>query len=659
MQESAPSGPDDKTKISSEKNYNEAIFSLLVENIKDYAIFMIDTTGHVVSWNKGAEKIKGYSAREIIGKHISVFYRKEDIEDKQPDRNLQAACATGHFENDGWRIRKDGSLFWANVVFTALYDDGGSLKGFAKVTRDITQHKVAEDKLVYLANLLEKTSDAIFSYDDGLRLLSWNKAAESMYGYTFAEVLHKNAAEILRADIDENTRQQITADIEKSGTWTGEATHRRKDGSILHVYIALTITLDKANNAEQYVCICRDITAKKKAEADAQRMQAAIERLTQEKLNYSLKEVSDYKYALDKSCIVAITNQKGIIEYVNENFCTISKYSSEELIGQDHRIINSGHHSKEFIRNLWVTIAKGGVWKGEIKNKAKDGKFYWVDTTIVPFLNESGKPYQYVAIRADITERKNAEEELYQLNEQLEDRVKSRTHQFEIANRELEAFSYSVSHDLRAPLRGVSGFAKILEEDYGQLLDEEGNRLLHKINDNAGTMGQLIDDLLTFSRTGRKEIIGNIINMNALVDTCLRELLADNRITVCSLEKQQLAECTGDISLIKQVWLNLIGNAIKYSSKTTSPKITIGSIENDAMQVYFVKDNGVGFDMQYAHKLFGVFQRLHSNEEFDGTGVGLALVKLIISKHHGEVWAEAEPGKGAAFYFSLPKKIHL
>jgi len=649
---SQPNSPEDEDKTQR----GTQDFRLLVDSIKDYAIFMIDAQGIVVTWNKGAEKIKGYTSAEIIGKHISVFYTATEIEQGIPASNLAKAASFGSYESESIRVRKDGTLFWADVVFTALRNVDGSLRGFAKVTRDITERKIAENKLSYLANLLKKTSDAIFSYGIDYNLLSWNKAAEVMFGYTAEEVLEKNAAAVLQTIIDDCQRQKIREEFSNKKKWAGEVVYRRKDGTPLPVYISITATESEAEDKEEYVCVCRDISEQKRAEGEAKALQGEIDRLTREKLQTSEKEIADYKYALDKSSIVAITDQKGTINYVNDNFCAISKYSRHELLGQDHRVINSGHHPKEFIRNLWVTIANGGVWKGELKNKAKDGTYYWVDTTIVPFLNDQGKPIKYIAIRADITERKRAEEALTLLNDQLEDRIKSRTRDLQIANKELESFSYSVSHDLRAPLRGVSGFARILQEDYGHLMDEEGKRIINKIIAGAGTMGRLIDDLLTFSRTGRKEIVGCPINMKILVDDCLKELAMGLERVKYAVEVKPLPNCVGDASLIKQVWLNLLGNAIKYSSKKEAPLITVGGNENATGLVYFVKDNGAGFDVQYSSKLFGVFQRLHGMDEFPGTGVGLALVKLIISKHHGEVWADGSPGKGATFYFGLPKK---
>ncbi len=222
-----------------------------------------------------------------------------------------------------------------------------------------------------------------------------------------------------------------------------------------------------------------------------------------------------------------------------------------------------------------------------------------------------------------------------------------------LVNKELDAFSYSISHDLRSPLRFVNGYAKMLDEDYASVLDAEGKRLLLIIQESAKKMGQLIDDLLTFSRLGRKEIRKSTIDMTRLVKNVLLEL--DKSMGYkAEIKLDALHPVEADEALIKQVFINLFSNAIKYSSKADHPLLTISSQQKQGELIYSVSDNGVGFDMQYAHKLFGVFQRLHSDEEFEGTGVGLAIVQRIISRHAGKVWAKGEINKGAAFYFSLP-----
>jgi PAS domain S-box-containing protein len=255
-----------------ELRHNEEVFRLLVEGVRDYAIFMLGPDGRVVSWNEGAERIQGYEVSEAVGEHFSVFYTEEDIERGLPGEELRVAAIEGRFEEEGWRVRKDGTLFQAEVVITALRDEVGNLRGFSQVTRDITARKEAE-----------------------------------------------------------------------------------------------------------------------------------------EALRSSLRRMADLKAALDESAVVAITDQHGKITYVNDKFCEISKYYMEELLGQDHRILNSGFHTKEFFEDLWSTIARGDVWRGEIRNQARDGSTYWVDTTIVPFLDEAGMPDQYFAICNDITSYKEAD----------------------------------------------------------------------------------------------------------------------------------------------------------------------------------------------------------------------------------------------------------
>ncbi|HEY3897492.1 MAG TPA: PAS domain S-box protein [Chthoniobacter sp.] len=507
-------------------------------------------------------------------------------------------------------------------------------------------------------------------------------------------------------------------------------------------------------------------------------------KIAEEELRKSLRETVDLRTALNVHAIVAVTDAQGRITEVNQKFCEISKYSREELLGQDHRLVNSGTHSKEFFRELWQTIGQGRVWQGDIKNKAKDGSFYWVATTIVPFLDESGKPRQYVAIRADITARKLAEEararlagivrsssdaiigktldgtitswnsgaetvfgyteaeavgrsmlmlfpadrvseethilaciardetvphfetqrirkdgrlidvsvtispvydsegrvvaaskiarditeqkraeaalrnseaRIRDLNTDLERRVQERTVQLEAANKELEAFSYSVSHDLRSPLRAMDGFSQALQEDLAPVLPEEGKEYLQSIRSGAQRMGALIDDLLTFSRLSRSPLARREVDSEKLVSAVLDDLEHQIAGRKMEIRRGTLPACEGDQSLLKQVWVNLLSNAFKYTLRSPEPVVEIGSMEQEGETVYFVRDNGAGFDMRYAKKLFGVFQRLHRAEDYEGTGVGLAIVQRIVHRHGGRVWAEAAVNQGATFYFTLAK----
>jgi len=243
---------------------------------------------------------------------------------------------------------------------------------------------------------------------------------------------------------------------------------------------------------------------------------------------------------------------------------------------------------------------------------------------------------------------------LKEFTQTLEQKVSERTRQLESVNKELEGFSYSVSHDLRAPLRAIIGFTAILEEDYTSKLDEEAMRITTVIKNNSAKMGQLIDDLLAFSRISRQDIAKTQINMTSIVNEVKDDLATQYDISKIQWAIQPLPTITANTNLIRQVWVNLISNAVKYSSKKDDPYIEIGSFLKDKQTAFFVRDNGVGFDQKYSDKLFKVFQRLHKTEDYEGTGIGLALVEKIVARQGGDVWADAEPGKGACFYFSLP-----
>jgi light-regulated signal transduction histidine kinase (bacteriophytochrome)/HAMP domain-containing protein len=253
-------------------------------------------------------------------------------------------------------------------------------------------------------------------------------------------------------------------------------------------------------------------------------------------------------------------------------------------------------------------------------------------------------------------ERERAQRDLRDLAADLERGVEERTAQLEAVNRELEGFSYSVSHDLRAPLRAVAGFANVLEEDYADRLDDEGRRLLGVVQSEAQRMGQLIDELLAFSRLGRKEMQIAEVDMTPLVQDTFERLAEHHSGAVPRLHLGTLPPCKGDPVLLGQVWANLLSNAMKFSSKREDPQIEVNAASDGGEHIYFVRDNGAGFDPRFQSKLFGVFQRLHSASEFPGTGVGLALVQRIVSRHGGRVWAESTPGEGATFYYTLPKE---
>ena len=399
--------------------------------------------------------------------------------------------------------------------------------------------------------------------------------------------------------------------------------------------------------------------------------------------------------------VLSSVEKRGLIDYFNvyiEHADAFSEYAVEEL--KNHPafgdiIKNTPKDIREENNKMSLYLQKDAVfnnnWKPFIEYQIQQGIIYakmgldfgsWyeivtmVKNYIRPLLHQKYKDDEtlfssltgmnlfmdiamsiigeaYIQEKNEIINEEKRKIE--QLNKKLEDKVVERTAQLEASNKELEAFSYSVSHDLRAPLRAINGYAEILNEDYGAVLDEEGKRILETVRYNATKMGALIDDLLAFSRLGRKELNINNVNTLDLVEAVIRELntLFPNQANIII---GKLHSITADYGLLNQVFFNLISNAIKYSSKQEKPVVEIGSKEEKNKIIFFVKDNGAGFDMKYSNKLFGVFQRLHSQEEFEGTGVGLAIVHRIISKHKGKVWAEGKVNKGATFYFSINKK---
>jgi len=891
-----------------------------------------DVQGTITYVNDKFCAISKYSKEELLGQNHRIL--NSGHHPKEFFQQMYHAIANGEvWRGEICNRAKDGLIYWVDTTIVPFAGPEGKPRQYVAIRADITERKRAEkalkESLGAREQAFKEVADQKYALDQHAIVATTDVQGTITYvndkfcaisKYSRDELLGQNHRILNSGHHAKEFFQQMYHTIANGGVWHGEICNRAKDGWIYWVDTTIVPFAGEDGKPRQYVAIRADITERKRVE------EALRESLATSKV--ALKDLADQKFALDQHAIVATTDVQGTITYVNDKFCAISKYSRQELVGQNHRILNSGHHPKEFFQQMYHTIANGEVWRDEICNRAKDGSIYWVDTTVVPFLDAYGKPRQYMAIRADITERKRAEEgrerlaavvessddaiiskdmdgtitgwntgaekvfgylsseavgksmrmlmpperideereiltritrgesvehfetirvrkdgkkidiaatispirdsggaivgiskiardvsarkqveerlagqseelsrqteelirsrhaleaqtlmlqsvldsmqeglvaadeqgkfiiwnpaatkivgmgaanvppgewnahygvylpdgvtpfppeknplllaiqgeagtaemyvrnpdleagvwieasasplkskdglvrggviafrdvtqrraderEINKLNEELEARVIQRTAQLEAANHELEAFTYSVSHDLRAPLRHIGGFSKILIEDFGPAMDPEARRHLERIGDGAHRMGLLVDELLNLARVGRHALNLQVTTLNSSIEEVVSLLQPETEGRAVTWKIADLPSVECDPILIKQVFQNLLANALKFTRTRERAVIEISQRQENGEMIIAISDNGVGFNMKYKDKLFGVFQRLHRPEDFEGTGIGLATVQRIIHKHGGRAWAEGELDKGATFFFTL------
>jgi PAS domain S-box-containing protein len=626
-------------KLAEEKlKQNEITLHSIIDN-SNSLIYLVDSEGRFVMANKHlqslfalpVEKLIGQAREAFMPKDIAFLHRRNDME-------VFSSGKTQMFEEEN--IEPDGKHYYLTTKFP-LYNSENKIYAVGGLSTDITERKNIEKTLTEseerFRSLYENVTIGIYRTTIEGRILMANPALVSMLGFDSFEQLKTRNLEQEGYEPD-YSRSKFLKTIDKEGKIIGlESAWKRQDGSTLFIRESAKAIEDADGRLLYYDGTVEDITDRKKAEE-------------------ALLESEDkFKYVFDHSVIgKSITTPSGEIN-VNQSFCDMLGYTREELEKTKWQDI-SHPDDIELAEKTLKSILSGKSDSARFRKRYihKNRNIVWTDVGTALRRDEHGNPLYFLTSVMDITDRKNAEEMILQLNEELEQKVIHRTELLEAANKELEAFSYSVSHDLRAPLRSVHGYTKILLEEYENRLDEEGKRICGIISSSATQMGELIDDLLSFSRIGRTSMNISLLDMRAIVYSVFEEISTPDEKARTTFKVGRLHKAFGDANLLKLVWTNLISNAIKYSSKETISEISIGSQIRYDRITYSVKDNGVGFNMNYKHKLFGVFQRLHSESEFEGNGVGLAIVQRIVLKHSGKVWAEGEEGKGATFYFSLP-----
>jgi PAS domain S-box-containing protein len=605
-------------------------------NSSDEAIVSVDLDGLITSWNRGAVTLLGYSPGEALGRDILMIVAPERrLENSTNSKRVIRGESIRHYETK--KIKKDGSAVHISLNMAPIRDADGRIIGISRIARDITERKQAEkiqgeleEKVKVnaeeLAGVFERITDGFVVLDKDLRYLYANRK--------MGEMIRREPASLIGKQVWDEFPDAIQSDTYHAFK---KATDEQVYVSNIDYYGPLDLWQENHiyPGPEGLSVFIRDITDQKRAEI-------------------RLKE-SEYLYKTIASSIpgsvIFLLNPEYRYLLVEGDMLEKLGYSKEKLLGQkagDVLPANRYHEAKTDFKR---------VFQGEVFTTERAAMGYDLLTRFVPLRNEDNEVYIAMIVVIDVTELKNAQRHISELNINLENKVADRTEQLAIVNRELEAFTYSVSHDLRAPLRIIDGFADILVKDHADRLNEEGIRILGVIMTNARRMGQLIDDLLNLSRLGRQAIVTSWVDMNKLVNAAIEEQLPLYGNKQPNIACDQLLPASCDSNLMLLVWGNLISNALKYSGKQEKPFVQINSYRDGNRIVYSIKDNGVGFDMKYAGKLFGVFQRLHKITEFEGTGIGLALVQRIVIKHGGQVWAESEPGKGAVFSFSLPVKI--
>jgi PAS domain S-box-containing protein len=529
----------------------------------------------------------------------------------------------------------DGSLHHLVYRGQGFYADDGRPLSLTGITVDATERRQTEEIRSFLAAIVNSSDDAVIGKDMQSRVVSWNTGAERMFGYSALEMLGQSITRVLSPDRpDEETA--IQEEVKRGQIRHFETIRVRKDGQPIHVSLTVSPIKNSRDEIIGISSIARDIT-------ERQRAQAALEEHAA-----TLREQSQM---LDLANIMARDLQDRVILW-NAGMEKMYGWAKAEALGRvSHELFRTCFPQP--LETIRQTLFRDGHWEGELVHRRKEGDPLFVASQWIVHRDPAGKPIAILEVNNDVTGRKSAEEQVLRLNSELEQRVRDRTAELTSANQEMEAFTYSVAHDLRAPLRHIDAFARILDEDFATNLPPDARHYLENIRAGSRNMSRLVDDLLNLARVGRHELKRRATPLKEIVGQVIADLKSETQGRSIEWHVEPLPTVQCDPGLMKQVFANLLSNAVKYTRPRSIAVIEVGLQKHNGEPIVFVRDNGVGFSMKYADKLFGVFQRLHRAEEFEGTGVGLATVDRIIRKHGGSVWAEAETDKGATFYFTL------
>jgi PAS domain S-box-containing protein len=633
-------------------------FALIVDAVQDYAIFLLDSRGNIESWNGGAARIFGYEEREIVGRHFSQFYLPDDLKEEKPQRELDGAARAGRFEDDGWRLRKDGTRFWASTVITVLKDEAGAVRGFAKITRDMTARRAAEEELresseVFQLLVGSVRDYSIFMLDPEGNVATWNSGAEQIKGYKPHEIIGRHFSTFYDEEDLRNGKPERELRIAREqGRVEDEGWRIRKDGSRFWANVVITAIYDSHGELRGFAKVTRDITARRAAEEDL--------RQSAETFQLLVSSVRDYA--------IFMLDPEGRILTWNSGARRIKGYAPSEIIGRHF----SQFYGEEDVRNgkpqreLEIAREHGSV-EDEGWRVRKDGSRFWANVVITAVYDAQGSLRGFAKVTRDLTDRKQAEEAQRALLEQREARVQAEEERrraedsyrvSQEANRAKDEFLMTLSHELRTPMTAVLGWARLLTSMSAD--DPLFQEAIASIGGAAKLQARLIDDLLDVSRivSGKLRLTPEIVDLARLIRIAVDSVRATadaKEITLTAQCSPALGSTVADATRLQQVLWNLLANAVKFTPRRGAVQVSARRTGSDVEIA--VSDNGEGIDPKFLPHMFEPFRQGESptSRIHGGLGLGLAIVRYIAEAHGGSVTAESRGrGKGSTFLVTLP-----
>ncbi len=639
----------DRQKAEESLQESERKWRILFETLP-VGVSVLDKERNVVYYNPSLGKILGLSKDDLISKKfVNRKYVYSDMNELSFDEipSNKAFNEKKLVHEEIGVIKEDNSIIWTMVSATPLPFSDLSV---IIVTSDITARKNVEEDLKRHAALLDVSYEAIFSWNFENGILSWNQGAETLYGYNKKESIGSNSHNLLKTQfpIDLN---EFLEKLKKDKIWSGELVHARKDGK--RIIVESRLQLIEENSGEIVVIETnRDITDRKKSEIKLNETLDNLEEIVEERTK-ELELANDYNRNLIETSLdpLVTIGPDGKITDVNKATEKVTGYLRGELVGNDFAdYFTEPDKAKKGYKEVFQY---GLVRDYPLEIRHKNGTLTPVLYNASIYRDGSGEVVGVFAAARDITELKKAEKELREYWENLEEEVKLRTEELAKSNADLEQFAYVASHDLREPLRMITSFLQLLDRRYNGQLDSDGREFINFAVDGAKRLDKMIIDLLEYSRIANKEMMFSEVDFEKVIDQVklnLNIIIYENNaeVTYDYLPKRVMADENQMIVLFQ----NLVGNAIKYRSNE-KPKIHISAQKEKKFFTFKVKDNGIGMDSKYLERIFTIFQRLHTHNEYEGSGIGLSIAQRIVHQHGGEIWVESEPGKGSTFIFTI------